>query len=129
MRAILLTLAFLAVALLALAPSLANAQAAMPYAWPQTVGTTAAQVLPADDLRKTVYFRNVDATATIAVCPAVSRKDGTNITCAVHGAGSVTLTPGDSIRISGLGVNGEIPTAWNAIASAPGATLTALEFE
>lgn len=118
-----------AAALLALLPSLAHAQAAMPYVWPQTVGVTSVQVLPANTARKQVFFHNPNASATVAICPAVSRKDGTNVTCTVNGAGSITLYPGDKVLITGIGGNPAVPSAWNGIASAPSSALTVFEFE
>jgi hypothetical protein len=102
----------------------------LPYAWPQTVGTTAVQVLPANPARKQVFFHNPNASATVSVCPTVSRKDGTNVACTVNGAGSITLLPGGSATLGGVGSpTAAIPTPWNGIASAPSTPLTIYEWE
>jgi len=70
-----------------------------PYVYPQTVGTTASSVLPANPARKQIFFHNPNASATVAVCPAVSRKDGSAITCAVNGAGSRARDFGSILRL------------------------------
>jgi len=123
MKRILLALAFIG------ALSSAAFGIDQPYVWPQTVGTTASQVLPSNTARKQVFFHNPNATATVAVCPVVSRKDGTNVACAVNGAGSLTLVPGGSILITGVGGNPALPSAWNGVASSPSSALTIYEFE
>jgi len=101
----------------------------LPYAWPQTVGTTSLQVLPSNSARKQIVFHNPSTTATVWICPTVSRKDGTPIVCAANGAGALTLVPGQTWVIGGYGSNAIVPTPWNAIASAPGSPFTILEFE
>lgn len=117
-----------AIALLAV-PAAWALSPAIPYGYPITIGTTAAQVLGADTIRKRVIFINPNTTALVAVCPAVSRVDSTAITCTVNGAGSITLLPYQSITIDGAGQNGTLPSAWNAIADTPSSHLTILEFE
>jgi len=101
----------------------------LPYAWPQTVSTASVQVLPSNTARKQVMFHNPSASATVAVCPAISRKDGANIPCIVGGAGSITLGPLGTAFLTGVGGNPAVPSAWNAIASAPGSPLSILEWE
>jgi hypothetical protein len=118
----------LGVAALALVAEIASAQSP-PYAYPRTVGTSPAQVLPANAARKVVIFANPSATATVAVCPAQDRITSANITCAVNGAGSITLLPYDRITISAGSPPYTIPSAWNAVASGGGSPLTILEFE
>jgi hypothetical protein len=114
---------------LLLAPSIALAQTP-PYVYPLTITTSPAQVLPGPNAaRRRVVFQNPNATATVAVCPAVSRVNSAAITCAVNGAGSITILPYASFTVDGVGQNGAIPSAWNAIASAPGSAITILEFE
>jgi hypothetical protein len=100
-----------------------------PYDYPITVGTAQVQVLAADNARRRLVFSNPNATAIVAVCPSLSRVNSAPITCAINGAGSVTLLPYASFTVDGVGQNGAIPSPWNAIASAPGSALSILEFE
>ena len=116
-----------AIALL-LASSIAFAQTP-PYVYPITVGTSSVQILGPDNARRRLVFSNPNATAIVAVCPTLSRVNSAAITCAVNGAGSVTILPYASFTVDGVGQNGSIPSAWNAIASAPGSALSILEFE
>jgi hypothetical protein len=111
-----------------LIPGAALAQT-LPYAYPLTIGTSPAQILGPDNARRRLVFSNPNATATVAVCPAVSRVNSAAITCAVNGAGSVTILPYASFTVDGVGQNGALPSPWNAIASAPGSALSILEFE
>lgn len=122
MKRIALALAFL------LVPAAALAQQ-VPYAYPITVGTSPVQVLSSDTARKQVTFFNPNATALIAVCPSKSRVDSSNITCAINGAGSITILPYASVPIAGVGQNGAVPSSWNAISDTVGAHLTILEWE
>jgi hypothetical protein len=122
MKRILVALALL------LLPGAAFAQTP-PYAYPITVGTSPVQVLGPDAARRRLVFSNPNATATVAVCPAVSRVNSAPITCAVNGAGSVTILPYASFTVDGVGQNGSLLSAWNGIASAPGSALSILEFE
>ena len=122
MKRILVALALL------LAPSIAFAQTP-PYDYPLTIGTSPVQVLAANTARKRLVFVNPNATATVAVCPAVSRVNSAAITCAVNGAGSITILPYASFTVDGVGQNGALPSAWNGIASAGSSALTILEFE
>lgn len=101
-----------------------------PYAYPIVVGTSPAQVLPSNAARKELIFVNPNATAIVAVCPVTSRVDSTSVTCAVNGAGSITILPYDRVTVSRVGGNPySIPSAWNAVANTPGSNLTILEFE
>ena len=113
---------------LLLAPSIAFAQTP-PYAYPITVGTSPVHILGPDNARRRLVFVNPNATATVAVCPAVSRINSAPITCAVNGPGSITIMPYASFTVDGVGQNGALPSAWNGIASAPGSALSILEFE
>jgi hypothetical protein len=123
MKRILVALALL------LAPSICFAQTP-PYVYPLTIGTSPVQVLPGpNQARRRVVFQNPNATASVAVCPALSRVNSAAITCAVNGAGSITILPYASFTVDGVGQNGSLPSAWNGIASAPGSSLTILEFE
>jgi hypothetical protein len=85
--------------------------------------------MPSDNARRRISFANPNPSALIAVCPTISRVDSSAITCAVNGAGSITILPYASIQIEGAGQNGNIPSAWNAISDTPGAALTILEWE
>jgi hypothetical protein len=100
-----------------------------PYDYPITVGTSQVQVLQTDNARRRVTFQNPNATAIVAVCLALSRVDSAPITCAVHGAGSITILPGATFSIDGAGQNGPIPSPWNAISDTPSSALSILEFE
>jgi hypothetical protein len=122
MKRILLALAVL------LIPGAAFAQTP-PYAYPITVGTAQVQVLGPDAARRRLVFSNPNATALIAVCPTLSRVNSAAITCAVNGAGSITILPYAAFTVDGVGQNGALPSPWNAIASAPGSALSILEFE
>jgi hypothetical protein len=122
MKRILVALALL------LAPSIAFAQVP-PYDYPIVVGTAQVQVLGADNARRRLVFANPNATATIAVCPTLSRVNSAPIVCAVNGAGSITILPYASFTVDGVGQNGALPSPWNAIASAPSSALSILEFE
>jgi hypothetical protein len=122
MKRILFALALL------LIPAAAPAQTP-PYAYPITVGTSPVQVLGPDAARRRLVFSNPNATALIAVCPKLSRVNSAPITCAVNGAGSVTILPYASFTVDGVGQNGALPSAWNGIASAPASALSILEFE
>lgn len=127
MRLLLAILVIIASVSIALAQT--NTSPEQPYVWPQTVGTTSAQVLPSSLARKQIVFHNPNATATIAVCPAVSRKDSTSVTCVINGAGSITLVPGQFVTIAGVGAIPLLKSAWNGIASSPSSALTVFEFE
>jgi hypothetical protein len=122
MKRILVVLALL------LAPATAFAQVP-PYDYPLTIGTSPVQILGPDNARRRLVFSNPNATAIVAVCPSLSRVNSAAITCAVNGAGSITILPYASFTVDGVGQNGAIPSPWNAIASAPGSALSILEFE
>ena len=111
-----------------LTPAAAFAQTP-PYDYPLTIGTSPVQVLAADSARRRLVFANPNATALIAVCPALSRVNSAAITCAVDGPGSISILPYASFTVDGVGQNGALPSPWNAIASAPGSAMTILEFE
>jgi hypothetical protein len=118
----------LLVILCLLLPGAAFAQTP-PYAYPITIGTSPVQVLGPDAARRRLVFSNPNATAIVAVCPTLSRVNSAAITCAVNGAGSITILPYASFTVDGVGQNGALPSPWNAIASAPGSALSILEFE
>lgn len=101
----------------------------MPYTYPVTIGTSSSQVIGTNTNRKRIEFVNPNATALIAVCPTISRTTVPTITCAVNGAGSITLLPYASYRVDGVGNIPQVNSAWNGIASTPGAALTVFEWE
>lgn len=101
-------------------------QAGSPYAWPVTVGTSSAQVLPYDPLRKHVKFCNPNATALVAVAPNFNRASGSTLTAVVNGAGSVTILPYACFDVDGYPT---LAQAWSAIANSPSSALTIWEFE
>jgi hypothetical protein len=127
----------LAAALLsAFLASASHAQQVPPFTYPQTLGTSSVTVLPVNPARKKVIFHNPNATALIAVCPVgPTRTVGGSIAlivAAINGAGCVTLLPYDRVEVSGSTASGPqqaMGSAWVGIASAPGSTLTVLEFE
>lgn len=120
----------IALAALSLSAGAAFAQTpALPYTYPVTVGTSSAQAMPVNPSRKRIEFVNPNATALVAICPTISRTATPTITCTVNGPGSVTLLPYQSYRVDGVGGNPQVNTAWNAIASGAGSSLTVFEWE
>jgi hypothetical protein len=108
------------------------------FTWPWALSTTPTQILPANPLRRQLVFYNSSATASVAVCPAVNRRDSTPVTCAVNGAGGITLLPYQMQTVVensgvtagiGRGIPFGLPSAWNGVASSGGSSLTVLEFE
>jgi hypothetical protein len=109
--------------------SAARAQS-VPYAYPYTVGTSPVQVLTTNPVRKRIKFYNPNATAKVAFCPKQSRIDSSNITCAVNGAGSITLVPLASFEIDGCcNPTAGLPSPWNAVADTAGSAITIFEWE
>lgn len=100
-----------------------------PYVYPITIGTSPAQILASNAARKKLIFVNPNATALVAVCPITSRADSSSITCAIHGAGSITILPYDRVEIDGVGQNGTIPSAWNGVSDTSSSSLTIIESE
>lgn len=101
----------------------------MPYTWPVTVGTSQSSVMVQNTSRRRIEFFNASDTAKIAVCPAISRSNSAPINCTVNGPGSITLVPYTGYKIDGVGNSPLVPSAWNAIASAPNSALTIFEWE
>jgi hypothetical protein len=102
---------------------------ALPYTHPVIVGTSSALAIGVNNTRRRIEFYNSSDTAKVAVCPTVSRTLTPTIVCTVNGAGSITLLPYQSYRVDGVGGNPQVNGAWNAIASAPGSSLTLFEWE
>jgi hypothetical protein len=102
----------------------------LPYVYDPTIGTSPAQILPNNPLRKALIFFNPSAGNTCAVCPAVSRRNSGAVTCALNGAGSFPLAPGAQLRLEGWnwGAVPLLPSAWNGVCSSS-TGLTALEIE
>lgn len=113
-----------------LLPVPASAQSPeQPYVFPATVGTSPAQIVPSVATRRSIEFCNPNATLTIAVCPVRSRSNSALITCAINGAGSVTIPPswcwGKTAPLQGS----TVPSAWNGVASGGGAAITVFTTE
>ena len=124
MRRIILALALLVTALPAFG------QSAPPYGYPFTIGTSPTQVLGVNNMRRRLIFFNPNDVAKVALCPPTVR--GAAITCAVNGAGSITILPYGSFSAeSGVGSGSPLTIggSWSAVASAGGSNLTILEFE
>jgi hypothetical protein len=91
------------------------------------VGTTPTLVVPPDNgPRGAISFINPSITSTVAVCPTADR-GGKPFTCAINGAGSITLYPLDSFSITFPDIREYASGAWNAVASAPNSPLTILD--
>jgi hypothetical protein len=103
-----------------------------PYAHGGTVGTTPVQAAAPDTLRKKIVFFNPNSTAIIAFCPAGPNRDtGQPLVCAVNGAGSLTLQPGNGFVFSGSN-NVErltMSAGWNVVANAGGSSWTIWDLE
>jgi hypothetical protein len=97
-----------------------------PFVRQITVGATPTQIMPRNDQRSSIEFCNPNASITCAVCPTLSRVNSAAITCAVNGAGSVTLPVS---TCWGKDVQGtKLKTSWNAVCSSS-AAMTAFETE
>jgi hypothetical protein len=110
---------------------MASTGATLPVAWGTPVGLVSGPVLPANPSRTALVFRNVSASVSIAIIPAVANiatVQGVYVGSAagvavINGAGSITMQPGDIFVLDSL----QTTTAWNGIASGSGANLTILE--
>lgn len=85
------------------------------------IGTSAAQVLPADPTRTKIIFHNPHASNTLWVCQSIDNTNAalTPTTSALSGA--FTLLPGAILPFEGVGLCG---TAWKALASAGSTPIT-----
>src|ERR1700722_19729711 len=80
----------------------AQSQSLMPpFDYNPTLSTTPVQVLPLDPVRRRIVFHNPSATTLIAFCPPGVTRAGVTFTCAVNGAGSITLRPYGSYILDG----------------------------
>lgn len=114
-----------------LLPHISHAQVA-PYVFPATIGTAPASILPVNKARRRVIFFNPNPAAMIAFCPAGPARNSTAFTCAVGGAGSITVLPYSSVTIDGGTPSGPplaMSGAWNAVADTASSKFTVLEFE
>ena len=104
-----------------------------PYVHGATVGTSPIQALPTNPLRRKIYLYNPNATALIAFCPAGPNRDtGATVTCAINGAGSITLQPYGGLIMEGSLPNGSalnMSSAWNVVANSGGSAYTAIDLE
>jgi|SRR6516165_9999804 hypothetical protein len=103
-----------------------------PFVHAATVGVTPIQAAPANPLRKKIVLFNPNATAVLAFCPAGPNRDtGLPVTCAVNGAGSITLQPNSGLVLQGS--NGyerlSMSSAWNVVANTGGSAYTFLDLE
>lgn len=121
-----------AAALLALSAG-ANAQSiGPPWTYPPTLTATPVQVLPVDLVRRRIIFFNPSATASIAFCASTQTRAAASYTCAVNGAGSITLKPYGSFVLDGGTPTGPalaMSAAWIGVASSGSVPATILEFE
>jgi hypothetical protein len=99
-----------------------------PFVRQITVATTPAQIMPRNDSRTSIEFCNPNASITCAVCPTLSRVNSAAITCAVNGAGSVTLPPSTCWGKEAASQASKLKTSWNAVCSSS-AAMTAFETE
>ena len=119
----------------ALATMAAHAQSQSlqpPFDYPPTLTTTRTQVLPLDPARRRIIFFNPSSSASIAFCPSGVTRAGVPFTCAVNGAGSITLLPLGSFILDGGTPQGPplaMSAAWFGVSNAAGAPATVLEFE
>jgi hypothetical protein len=104
-----------------------------PFDYNPVLITTPQQILMVDTLRRRILFFNPSATATIAFCPAGPTRAGATITCAVNGAGAITLPPLASFVLDGGTPEGpplQMGAAWMGVSNAGGGSpATVLEFE
>lgn len=115
--------------LVAVAPAAAQIP---PYDYPATIGTSPTQILPVNNLRKRLIFYNPNPTAFIAFCPIGPYRNDASITCAVNGAGSITLLPYGSFIIDAGTPSGPqlaMPQGWYGVANTASSAFTVLEFE
>lgn len=125
-----------AIAFIALAAPVAQAQQVPPYTYPQTVGTSSVSILPANPARKKLIFHNPNDSAKVAVCPVGPTRaaggSAAQIVAVINGAGCVTLLPYDRWEVSGSTASGPqqaMGSAWVGIASSGSSALTIYEFE
>lgn len=120
---------FAAFALLAFSAAQAQQiQPLNPYVFPVAVTTSPAQAIGTNNTRKRIMFYNPNASVTVAVCPVYSRSTGAPLTCAVNGAGSISLLPYQSVTLDSVQPTNQIQTAWNAVGSGSG-NLSVFEWE
>lgn len=129
-RRLLLPALAAAAAMFAAASSFAQVS---PYVHGATVGTSVITAAPTNLLRKKIVLYNPNATALVAFCPSGPNRDtGATVTCAVNGAGSITLQPYTGLVLQGALPNGQplaMSSAWNVVANTGGSTYTFIDFE
>jgi hypothetical protein len=102
-----------------------------PFDYNPTLTATPQQVLMQDTLRRRIIFFNPSATVTIAFCPSQVTRAGATFTCAVNGAGSITLLPMASFILDGgtpAGPPLAMGAAWFGVSTGT-APATVFEFE
>lgn len=105
----------------------ARAQSA-PFVYDAQVTTSPSTIIPANNARKAIEFCNPNAAITVAVCPAVQRRTGAAIVCAVNGRGSITLPPSTCWSKTAM-TGGTFPTAWSGVAASGSPFITIFEIE
>jgi hypothetical protein len=121
------SLTFAAILAVAAFASPAHAQQA-PFVYDAQVTTSPSTVIPANPARKAIEFCNPNAAITVAICPAVQRRTGAAITCAVNGRGSITLPP-STCWSKTAAAGATFPTAWSGVAASGSPFITILEIE
>jgi len=99
--------------------------AALPIGTGVTVGVTQVTAVPQNPSRQAIMFVNASTTGAIAICPAVVNLGSGPApgVPTINGPGSITMQPGDKFIVDTLNCT----TAWLAIGSAAGLSLTILE--
>lgn len=100
-----------------------------PFVLPTTVGTSPVEIAPLNPARRSIEFCNPNATATCSVCPYRSRLDSSVITCAVNGAGSVTLPASWCWGKTTTPQTSTLKSAWYGVCSSSGQKLSVFETE
>src|SRR5262245_30870089 len=116
-------------AALVVAASDAFGQVPAPRTYDATITTSPSQVLPVNNARYSLQFCNPSLTVYAAVCPTISGRTGSPLTCAFGGAGSVTIPPTFCRSIIAPDRSAKIPAAWNGVAQSGTIGLTIFETE
>lgn len=92
-----------------------------PVAWTASIGVASAQIIAANTVDRVGIIIHNPGTVDLYVCPST---DSAGAPLAAGGAGSILLSSGQSLPVSGL-----CSTAWNAVAASGVANpVTVLEF-
>jgi hypothetical protein len=113
--------------LFSVAPAIAQ-QPAAPFVYDAQVTTSPTQIIIQSNTRKAIEFCNPNASISVAICPAASRRTGNPLTCAYNGRGSITLPPSTCWAKYAV-AGGTLPSAWNGVAASGTANITIFELE